>query len=353
MAERGIATIAINVVGHGGGAHGTVTISRTGGAPVTVPDGGRGIDQNGDGQIGSTEGSSAAPPNLLIGSADALRQTTVDLMQLVRQIQVGVDVDGDGLPDLDSGRIYYSGQSFGGIYGTIFLGVERDVRVGVPNVAGGSIIEIVRLGGFRPLFLAAAAARGFSGGPLFNENLPLRNKPPLSNDVAGAIALQDFIEQSEWATQAGNPVAYAPYLRKSPLSGNPLKSVIIQYAMGDKTVPNPTATAIVRAGDLQDRVTYYRNDIAFALSPATPPSGTNPGGAQKNPHTFLTNIGFGGISAAIALKAQAQIATFFSSNGALTIDPDDALPGLLPPGFPPLFETPIGLPLPETLNFIP
>jgi hypothetical protein len=55
----------------------------------------------------------------------------------------------------------------------------------------------------------------------------------------------------------------------------------------------------------------------------------------------------------IAFKAQAQIATFFSSNGALTIDPDDALPGFLPPGFPPLFETPIVPPLPEGLNFLP
>jgi hypothetical protein len=344
MAERGIATIAINVVGHGGGPRGTVTIRRVGGTPVTVPDGGRGIDQDGDGNIDSTEGSSAAVPNVLLGSADALRQTTVDLMQLVRQIQIGVDVDGDGLADLDPARIYYSGQSFGGIYGTIFLGVERDVRVGVPNVPGGPIIDIVRLSPvFRGLFVAAAAARGLSGGPLFNENLPLRNQLPLTNNVAGAIALQDLSEQSEWATQAGNPVAYAPYLRKAPLPGNPLKSVIIQYAKGDQTVPNPTATAIVRAGALQDRVTYYRNDVAFVVG----------GGVSKDPHTFLTNIGDPGIAPVVALKAQAQIATFFASNGALTIDPDDALPGFLPPGFPPLFETPIVLPLPETLNFIP
>jgi hypothetical protein len=90
-------------------------------------------------------------------------------------------------------------------------------------------------------------------------------------------------------------------------------------------------------------VTYYRNDLAFAAG----------GGVPKDPHTFLTNIGEAGISPLVALKAQAQIATFFASNGALTIDPDDALPGLMPPGFPALFETPIVLPLPETLNFIP
>jgi hypothetical protein len=346
MAAQGIATIAINVVGHGGGALGTLNVLRNGGLPpVSLPAGGRGIDQNGDGAISSTEGSSAGAPRILVGSSDALRQTTIDLMQLARQIQVGMDVDGDGAADLDPARIYYFGQSFGGIYGTLFLGVERDVRVGVPNVPGGSITEIVRLSPvFRPLLAFAVDARGLAnlpplvlpGGvviPQFNENLPLRDLVPVTNNVVGAMALQSYIEQSEWASQSGNPVAYAPYIRKSPLHGNPVKSVIFQIAKGDQTVPNPTATAIIRAGELQDRVTYYRNDLARAANPAIP----------ANPHTFLTNIA-NPAAAPIAVAAQIQISTFFSSNGALTIDPDGANP---------IFETPIVPPLPEGLNFLP
>jgi hypothetical protein len=332
MAAQGVATIAVNVVGHGFGPLGTLTVNRTGGLPpVILPAGGRGIDQNGNGTIDSTEGSSAGAPRILIGSSDALRQTTIDLMQLVRVIQAGMDVDGDGAPDLDAGRIYYFGQSFGGIYGTIFLGVESDVRVGVPNVPGGAIIEIVRLSPvFRGLYIQAAAARGLTNAPppvFVNENFPLRDLPPVTNTVPGAIALQDFTDQSEWASQPGNPVAYAPYLRKSPLGGNPVKSVIFQVAKGDRTVPNPTSTAIIRAGELQDRVTYYRNDLAGAASVA-------------NPHTFLTNIT--GATAANAFAAQAQIATFFATDGSLTIDPD---------GGGAVFEVPIVPPLPEGLNF--
>jgi len=337
MAAQGIATIAINVVGHGGGALGTLNVLRGGLPPVSLPAGGRGIDQNGDGNIDLTEGSSAGAPRILVGSSDALRQTTIDLMQLVRVIQVGMDVDGDGARDLDPARIYYFGQSFGGIYGTIFMGVERDVHVGVPNVAGGAIIEIVRLSPvFRPLLVQAAAARNLLNAPapvFINENFPLRNLPPVINDVPGAMALQEYIEQSEWASQAGSPVAYAPYIRKSPLQGNPVKSVIFQIAKGDQTVPNPTATAIIRAGELQDRVTYFRNDLAFAANAGVP----------KNPHTFLTNIAIAA-AAPYAIAAQTQIATFFSSNGALTIDPDGANP---------FFETPIVPPLPEGLNFLP
>src|SRR5262249_30748423 len=60
FAHHGIATIAINVVGHGGGAAGTLIITPNVGSPLSIPDGGRGIDQDGNGTIDSTEGSSAA-----------------------------------------------------------------------------------------------------------------------------------------------------------------------------------------------------------------------------------------------------------------------------------------------------
>src|SRR5438105_4869322 len=66
LAANKIATIAINVVGHGGGYLGTYTVARSGGSPsVTLPLGGRGFDQNGDHAIDSTEGVSAIGPESL------------------------------------------------------------------------------------------------------------------------------------------------------------------------------------------------------------------------------------------------------------------------------------------------
>ena len=144
FAAHGIPTISINVVGHGSGAAGTLIVIPSAGAPVVLPAGGRGFDQDGNGSIDSTEGVNAASPRTLLGSRDGLRQTVVDLMQLVRQIEVGVDADSDGRADLDKDRIYYAGQSFGGIYGTIFLGIEDGIKAGVPNVPGGSITEVAR-----------------------------------------------------------------------------------------------------------------------------------------------------------------------------------------------------------------
>jgi hypothetical protein len=334
LAHAGIATIAINVVGHGGGALGTYTVNRTGAAAVTLPAGGRGIDQNGNGTIDSTEGVNAAPPQTIISNRDGLRQTVVDLMQLVRVLEGGVDVDGDSTTDLERERIYYSGQSFGGIYGVPFLGLEPELHAGVPNVPGGPIIEIARLSpSFRPLVglnLISRVPSLYNATPnpplftSFNENIPLRNLPPVVDTVPGASAIQELIDRSEWVQQAGNPAAYAPLVDRP---------IILQFARGDMTVPNPTTSAIIRAGDLASRTTLYRNDLAFAANPAV----------GRNPHAFLTNIG-NPAAAPFALAAQAQIATFFASDGATTIDPDGAAP---------IFETPMVGPPPEDLAFLP
>ena len=346
--HHGIATIAINVVGHGGGALGTLNvIPASGPAPQPIPDGGRGIDQDGNGAIDTTEGVSAAPPRGIISSRDGLRQTVADLMQLVRVIETG------GIPGMSRQRIYYAGQSFGGIYGVKLLALEDSIRAGVPNVPGGAIIEIARLSpAFRALVGISLASRIpslLNAGPLappawgFNENIPLRDLPPVTNTVAGAMEIQEALEASEWVSQSGNPVAYAPHLRKRPLHEIDPPPVIIQFAKGDQTVPNPTATAIFRAGDLADRSTYFRNDLVRAAFPPGP--GGVPPGAPANPHTFLTNIDITRFPLGVvqlALAAQEQIATFFESNGTVTIDPDGAGP---------FFEVPIAGALPEVLNF--
>jgi dienelactone hydrolase len=339
-AHAGLATIAINVVGHGFGPNGTYTVSTTTGAPVTFPSGGRAVDQNGSGTFDSTEGVSAIGALALIANRDGLRQTVIDLMQLVHLLEAGVDVDGNAAPDLSTSRIYYAGQSFGGIYGVQILGLEPDLRAGVANVPGGSITEVARLGGFRPLVGVSLFFRSpslYNANPFdptvpaftsFVENIPLRTQPLPSGAVPvlvdtfpGASAIQATLDNAEWAQNAGNPVAYAEHLTAP---------VIIQFARGDKTVPNPTTTAILRAGNLGGRATLYRNDLAFLANPAV----------GKNPHTFLTNLG--GAGNGYALAAQAQMATFFASDGVTTIDPD---------GGGPFFETPTSM-LPEDLAFI-
>src|SRR5262249_61804676 len=91
-------------------------LSRAAGEPVTLPAGGRGFDQNGDGDIVLGEGDASTAPHAILLNTDGHRQTTVDLMQLVRVIEVGIDVHGTGERDLDPSRIYFFGGSYSGFH---------------------------------------------------------------------------------------------------------------------------------------------------------------------------------------------------------------------------------------------
>ncbi|HEY3838469.1 MAG TPA: Ig-like domain-containing protein, partial [Bryobacteraceae bacterium] len=161
LANAGFATIAINAFGHGFGPQSNLVLTDSSGNSTTIPLGGRGVNLAGQGMIGPTDGCVILSP-VPVGLRDCLRQTVVDLLQLVRVIQGGLDLDGDGVPDLDGTRIYYVGQSYGAIYGTVLNAVEPGIRAAVLNVGGGSVADIER---WSPGFSDTAAATLTSQNP--------------------------------------------------------------------------------------------------------------------------------------------------------------------------------------------
>ena len=320
-AAAGIATVATDPLGHGFGPASTITVPPVVGGtgePATFLSYGRGKDLDGDGTIGEAEGSqptnrktldsagkvvSEEPsPNALQGLRGGLVQTTVDNMALVRAVENGITVPSCGLGNiaLPAGRtasatraaeplasaplsktgVKYYGLSFGGIYGTMLMGTDPHVKQGLLNVGGGPIVDIARLSGFRSLLadtLRASHPRLTNGGPGLNgftESMPDPYDAPITKPVAGAMTLQRFLAYSTWYGRPGGPEPYAPLLRTDPRNG--LKNVAYQVAFGDNTVPNITSGDIIRAGNLFDRLTYYRND-------KTPTSGTNPHGFLADP----------------------------------------------------------------------
>ena len=308
LARNGFATVAINVVGHGAGPEGTLTLVRTDGPPVTLPSGGRGVDRNEDGKIELAEGVSTLPgtPLATVAARDGLKQTVADLMQLVRAIRRGIDVDGDRQPDLDREQIYYFGQSFGGIYGTLLMVVEPRVHIGVLNVPGGPIVEIERQApAFRPGVIRALSLRNpslMNGEKDFTESIPLSGEPPVKQPATGALEIQEFFDRVEWLNQSANPVAFAPYLVQAPL-GTP-RAVLVQWALGDRTVPNPTTDSLLRAGDLYLWSSVYHHELMAGKLPER----------FRNPHGFLTWTAFPEV-ADIGRAAQEQVARFFLSGG--------------------------------------
>ena len=349
MASHGLAVIAINAMGHGGGPRTTMTIGLAGGRSVTLAAPGNGYDANGDGAIATWEPQRAARPFALLNTTGTILQTTVFYFQLMRGIEAGVDVDGDGLRDLDPSRIYYYGHSLGSSFGMLIYPFEPAIRAAVFVVPVGSLIYNSLLSPpFRPLFGQMLGARSPSllneaqgidtidgrevAAPRFNENLPLRDRPPLVNDVPGALAIQRVVDHIAWAAQVASTVAAAPLLRRSPPSGLAARPFIVQMARSDPASTNPSTSETIRAGDFADRVFLYRHDVNFG----------NPG-VLPNSHLFMSSVGGSPAVARVALGAQHQIGAFFESDGRTLVHPTPAE----------LWESPIRKPLPEDLLFMP
>jgi hypothetical protein len=365
LAEHGLATIAINAVGYGGGPLGTLTVTNADGTAVTLPAGGRSVDRNGnhvfDQPVGSLpEGLSAridcttpsdcptATPNAIVFVRDGIRQTNVDLMQLVREIQVGIDVNADGAPDLDPNRIYYFSND--GFYATPFAALEPSLRAAVLGADAGPLLEIARLnsiGPFRAYVGQILANRipsllnlppgtpdpinaGNTSYP-FNEDLPPSCPEPCTNSVPGAIAIQNELARIDWAEESGDAIAYAPHLRQAPLPGVPAKPVLITFSQGDPVIANATVGNLLRAGDLADRTLYFRGLDAYASIgiPSPDPALLHQWLVTLTPTPTPTETW--------SVLGQESAATFLASDGQVTLDPDG--PGSL-------FETPIAGPLP-------
>ncbi len=352
MASYGLATIGISYVGQGFGPLGQLVVTKTDSTTMTLPDAGRGFNQNGDNVYQPLEGSEAAAPRTwTISVRDSNRQTVIDFMQLVRVIEVGMDVDGDTVADIDPSRIYYQGASAGAMLGHSFVALDPSVSVAAFVVPPGVFPEHGRWAPIRRAAMGAAlqaripslinspGLTAIDGVPIaaphYNENKPLRDRPIVVNTIAGATEIQQALEFAEMAAESGiGPVPWGKYLRAKPLPGLYPKAVLYLMAKGDQQSVNPGTSALIREGELADRATYYRHDLAFAQDPTIP----------KNPHLFAAQpTSPNALVRSISLGAQDQIGVFFASGGTVVIQPEPAH----------LFEVPVAGPLPEDLNYIP
>ncbi len=357
-AGKGFATLAMEIPGHGFGAGSTTLISEQSGN-YTVATPGRGIQLSPTAPIGPTDG--CILPGA-VATRDCSRQTALDLSALVRAIQAtGLGVN------LDPSRIYFAGQSFGSLYGTLFEAVEPGVSAGTLNAGGGTQTDVARLSpiaralgalylsGFVPSLLNVppAAPQSYFHDS-FNDQYVYPGQVQTAS-VPGALAIQAAFEQSDWLGMIGDPLSFAPHLQTSPLTGVPAKPILLQFGLGDLEVPNPTASALVRAGNLQRSAWVLNTFVEASIDPSflsveTPPSASFP----IYPHRFLSNPTlFSGpaIATAVGVAAQSQIADFFTSGGVTIPNPNQYTgPYSGAPLFQPFSLTPANLL--NGLNFI-
>ncbi len=343
MAAEGIAVIGVNAVGSGYGPATKLALTDKAGNTVEIAAGGLSVDLNRDGKYDSPEGCALISPPNVVGYRDCSRQSALDIMQLVRAVRAGIDLDGDGVVDLDRRQIFYAGLSQGAVFGTILTAVEPDIQAAVLTSAPGSVADTFRWVKEGPYLNAAVGAMSLRTPPLFNVGAsefdfdwPLRDQPVRIISIPGAIALQEYLERVEWVQMPGDPLGYAPHLQSSTLPGVPIQRVMFQFAIGDTTAPNPCESNLVRAANLRETTSVYRHDLARAVAPDLP----------RNPHgLFYSATTTSG--AVITRAAQRQMAEFLASGVARVPDVND----LVRPFFgKDLFEVPQFLP--EALNYL-
>ncbi|HEY1950319.1 MAG TPA: hypothetical protein VGG97_25135 [Bryobacteraceae bacterium] len=356
LAKNGFATLAIEITGHGYGAGSVVNLTDSGGVVHTVATPGRGILLPGNtGNIGATDGC-IAPGAIAV--RDCGRQTAVDLFALIATIH---ETHGLGLP-LSANQLYYVGQSFGSTYGTLLNAVEPTVTAAVLNGDGGTSVDVARISiSGRPLgieYLAPAGLLNVPPAPLeayfhdqFNDNYVFRDNPPVINNVPGAMPIQAAFEAADWLGMLGDPLSYAPHLKKSPLAGVPQKSILFQFGFGDLEVSNPMESAVIRAANGQSSSWFFRLDQAAVSHPEL--LGVMMPGVPFPilPHRILSNPTIFDVPAetSLALAEQQQAASYFASGGRTIPNPNLFVTAPFSPAEN-LFQIPTALP--EQLNFL-
>lgn len=215
---------------------------------------------------------------------DIFRQTHADLMSLARAVRVGIDLDGDGSSDLVPTNIGYLGVSLGGILGSVFIAVEREIEAAVLNVAGGRVAFLGDNPGTRPIYTGyySAAAMLDIDSPEFE------------------AFLQRSLELGQQALDPADGLNYAAFWRRAPLPGFAPRRVLMQEGIGDPLVSNAATEELAAAGGLPA-------DVALA-----DPAGVSALWRFDNP---------GGHSILARGDVQAQAVEFLASGGTSISDP--------------------------------
>ncbi len=199
----------------------------------------------------------------ILALRDHMIQTVVDQMHLHALItKNNGDLDFDGIADVDSSRIYYIGQSLGGMAGAVFSGTVRPLESAVLNVAGGSISRLfeyfVYLAPFFPAYLNAY-------------------------DVNEKYLIINFVQM---LMDPVDPAAYAGEI----LHSRSLKpaGLLLQKAMLDILMPSDATYFLARAAGVH-LIEPVQEQVPF-LSVLSPPVSGMEGGLYQFPgatHGFL------------------------------------------------------------------
>ncbi len=172
----------------------------------------------------------------LFASRDHFRQAVLDLCQGVRAIR-GPSWPGlTGGYVLDGADVSYVGMSLGGILGADLAAIEPTIGTFVLNVPGAGLVDLMQESAvFGPQLTAGLGARGIEPG-----------SPEMAQFEGIARWVLDPVDPINYAHHA----VHAPLTYVDPVDGveksAPPKRVLVQMAVNDLVVPNPSSERLAR-----------------------------------------------------------------------------------------------------------
>ena len=133
----------------------------------------------------------------LLTSRDNLRQAVADLLVLTKAVTT-LDVDGDGVADIDPSNVHFVGHSLGGIVGTVYAGLPSALKSVTGAMPGGGIAQTLKdSASFGPRITAGLVALGLTPGTTLFENFFIDAQTVVDsgdpiNYMSSAVALRPY-----------------------------------------------------------------------------------------------------------------------------------------------------------------
>lgn len=266
--------------------------------------------------VGLCSGGSVADPAIsgrsfvslnLFRTRDALRQQILDTSALILALaplgvpsnDLAAELAAKGVT-IDPTKVYWVGQSLGGIMGTLATASNPRISRAVLNVPGGTLTDV------------------FANSPSFSTAVGqlLANVPaPLGPITPGSANYLKFIQISKLILDGADPINFAPHMTNAdttwanllvppqpstPQPRQTAKNVFGQYAVCDQTIPNTYNLTLFSTAGLTSGAGPNPYSSYSVTAAGTPGACT-----ATNPHGFLLSPVSGELNVTVAGQTDA------------------------------------------------